>query len=259
MVATLPSTIALVTSLTRALAQSSTSSSIEPTQLCPTSLLPQETLNTCLEWETTKTTQYNCTHDDYLATFTPGQYEGAVANYLSFNTAQSTGHFVERAKLFEDCTGGKIIFSEAQDIAEDPINDIGSASAVGTELYDAYLMIYSFTSEASSLGLLETLNDRISQSNTLLKYEDMFPKVRSMGEYRKDGKTNIDLLMADGDFFVPIIRIDLLERDGLPLPHTWEDLVELGKFIFVGLRCYLLDCLGCLNNCSCGLKIGLCI
>ncbi|MGK3739783.1 MAG: hypothetical protein ACI8RD_004614 [Bacillariaceae sp.] len=43
-------------------------------------------------------------------------------------------------------------------------------------------------------------------------------------------KKNIDLLMADGDFFVPIIRIDLLERDNKPLPHTWEDLVELAKF-----------------------------
>lgn len=51
-----------------------------------------------------------------------------------------------------------------------------------------------------------------------------------MGEYRKDGKTNIDLLMADGDFFLPVVRIDLLERDGRPIPHTWEDLVELANF-----------------------------
>ena len=182
------------------------------------------------EWETSKTTQYNCTNDEYLQSFTPGQYEGITANYLSFNTDQSTGHFRSRAELFTKCTGGIINFAEANDIAEDPIKDIGSASATGAELYDAYLMIYSFTSEASSLGLLETLNDRISTSNTLLKYEDMFPKVRSMGEYRKDGKTNIDLLMADGDFFVPIIRIDLLERDDKPLPHTWEDVVELAKY-----------------------------
>ena len=185
-------------------------SSVEQTQLCPTSLLPSETLATCQEWETSKITQYNCTNDEYLQSFTPGQYEGITANYLSFNTDQSTGHFRARAELFTKCTGGIINFAEANDIAEDPIKDIGSASATGAELYDAYLMIYSFTSEASSLGLLETLNDRISTSNTLLKYEDMFPKVRSMGEYRKDGKTNIDLLMADGDFFVPIIRIDLL-------------------------------------------------
>ena len=50
-------------------------------------------------------------------------------------------------------------------------------------------MIYSFISEASSLGLLEILNDRIRPSNSLLKYEDVFLKIQNMGEYRKDGKT----------------------------------------------------------------------
>jgi len=173
---------------------------------------------------------YDCEGDEYLRSLAPGKHEGVVANYLSFNTAQSTGHFVDRARLFERCTGGVINFAEANDVAEDPIKDIGTKSSTGSELYDAYIMMYSFTSEASSLGLLETLNDRIRDSNRLLKYEDIFPKVRSMGEYRKDGKTNIDLLMADGDFFVPVVRIDLLERDNKPIPHTWDDVVELARY-----------------------------
>jgi hypothetical protein len=166
-----------------------TTTSPTATQICPISILENSTISACQEWQTASQSNYDCTNDDYLATFTPGQYEGVIANYLSFNTAQSTGHFVDRAKLFEKCTGGTINFAEATDIAEDPIKDIGSASSIGVELYDAYLMIYSFTSEASSLGLLETLNDRIRSSNSLLKYEDIFPKVRNMGEYRKDGKT----------------------------------------------------------------------
>ena len=207
-------------------------------QLCPAAILSEDVIAECKEWETIQSdetptdpaTKYNCTNDEYLKTFTPGKYAGVEANYLSFNTKQSTPHFLTRAELLKNCTGGKINFAEANDIAEDPIKDIGSSMSVGSELHDAYLMIYSFTSEASSLGLLETLNDRIRANNNLLNYEDMYPKVRSMGEYRKDGKTNIDLLMADGDFFVPVVRIDLLERDRKPLPHTWEDLVELAKF-----------------------------
>ena len=197
--------------------------------LCPASILSDDVIAECKALEDETSAKYNCTNDDFLKTFTPGKYSGVVANYLSFNTGQSTPHFITRAELLEKCTGGKINFAEANDIAEDPIKDIGSSMSTGAELHDAYLMIYSFTSEASSLGLLETLNDRIRASNTLLKYEDMYPKVRSMGEYRKEGKTNIDLLMADGDFFVPVVRIDLLERDGKPLPHTWEDLVDLAK------------------------------
>ena len=161
-------------SLSRLLAEGAASE----TQVCPTHLLTDPVLAQCQEWQAAESTKYDCSNDEYLASFTPGQYAGVTANYLSFNTAQSTGHFVDRAKLFEACTGGTINFAEATDIAEDPIKDIGSAGANGSEVYDAYLMIYSFTSEASSLGLLETLNDRIRASNNLLMYEDMFAKVR---------------------------------------------------------------------------------
>jgi len=202
----------------------------DSTTTCPTSLLDESTVDACLTWQKSESSKYNCTADSYLSSLTPGKYAGLTANYLSFNTEQAFPHFPERAEMLTRCTGGTIIFSEASDIAVDPITDIGSADAVGAEIYDAYVMIYSFTREASSLGLLETLNERIRENTVNLQYEDMFPKVRNMGEYRKDGKTNIDLLMADGDFFTPVIRIDLLERDGLPMPHTWDDLVEIARF-----------------------------
>ena len=66
------------------------------------------------------------------------------------------------------------------------------------------------------VGLLETLNERL----------DMFEKVHAMGEFCKDGRTNIDLLMMDGDFVVPVIHLDFLEKNDLPLLEIWEDLVE---------------------------------
>lgn len=34
----------------------------------------------------------------------------------------------------------------------------------------------------------------------------------------------------DGDFFVPVVRIDLLEKENLPLPHTWDDLITLAQY-----------------------------
>ena len=36
--------------------------------------------------------------------------------------------------------------------------------------------------------------------------------------------------MMDGDFFVPIIRLDLLEHHNLSLPNTWEELAEIATF-----------------------------
>lgn len=164
------------------------------TATCPTSLLTNETLQNCVDWQISQSEKYNCSSDSYLSSLTPGKYAGITANYLSFNTGQATPHFKERAQMLTRCTGGEILFTEATDIAVDPINDIGSASAIGAELYDAYLMIYSFTSEASSLGLFETLNDRIREKTVQLEYEDMFPRVRNMGEYRKEA-ANIQLLI----------------------------------------------------------------
>ena len=58
----------------------------------------------------------------------------------------------------------------------------------------------------------------------------MLPKVKLMGEYRKDGVTHLDMLMYDGDVFVPIIRLDLLEKFDFALPNTWEEVVELASF-----------------------------
>lgn len=82
----------------------------------------------------------------------------------------------------------------------------------------------------SALGLAEHLNERIRRDNDRLKWEDVLPKVKTMGTYRKNGVTNIDFLMYDGDFFVPVIRLDLLEKFNKPLPNTWDEVVDLAKF-----------------------------
>lgn len=33
-----------------------------------------------------------------------------------------------------------------------------------------------------------------------------------------------------GDFFVSVVRMDLLEEHGLPIPNTWDELVEYAQF-----------------------------
>jgi hypothetical protein len=165
-----------------------------------------------------------------LSHFQPGKYEGVSANYLSFATNVSSHMFPIRAQEFGACTGGRILFSDAANIFEDPITDLGSKASGGVELFDGYLMSYSHFPEASYLGLLEHLNQRIRKSEEQLQYQDILPKVRSMGEFRKDGVSNIDFLMYDGDFFAPIVRLDLLEKHSLPLPNTWDELVEIAAF-----------------------------
>ena len=107
----------------------------------------------------------------------------------------------------------------------------GTAAKKGSEVYDGYFMSYSHFPEVSALGLIEPLNERIRQDNSRLKWEDVLPQVKQMGEYRHlDGTTNIEFLMYDGDFFVPVIRLDLLEKHDIPLPNTWDEVVEIAYF-----------------------------
>lgn len=174
---------------------------------------------------------YNCSLPG-LTDFAPGgQYEGVQANYLSYVTEGSSPNMIVRAEEFEACTGGRIVFSEAANVFSDPVEDLGTATRKGSEVYDGYFMSYSHFPEVSALELIEPLNERIRQDNSRLKWEDVLPQVKQMGEYRhSDGTTNIEFLMYDGDFFVPVVRLDLLEKHDIPLPNTWEELVEIAYF-----------------------------
>ena len=91
-------------------------------------------------------------------------------------------------------------------------------------------MSYSHLPEASAKGLEEILNDRICDVNVRMQWEDGMPKVKTMGEYRKNGQTNINFLVYDSDFFVPIVRLDLLEKYNKPLPNAWAEVVALAVF-----------------------------
>jgi len=194
-------------------------------QMCSIEL--EKTCSACCD--ISDLSSYNCSLPG-LEGLEPGGYEGVKVNYLSFATEISSPNFPLRASEFEACTGGTIAFSEAQNVWEDPVLDLGTKTSRGSEVYDGYFMSYSHFPEVSALGLAEHLNERIREDNDRLKWEDVLPKVKLQGEYRKDGVTNIDFLMYDGDFFVPLIRLDLLEKHDLSLPNTWTEVVEYAKF-----------------------------
>ena len=65
---------------------------------------------------------YNCSLPG-LESFTPGQYNGIQVNYLSFVTQTSSPNVPVRAREFEACTGASIVFSEAENIWEDPVRE----------------------------------------------------------------------------------------------------------------------------------------
>jgi len=77
--------------------------------------------------------QYNCSLPG-LESFTPGQYEGHSANFLSFATSHGVPNLPVRAREFEACTGGRIHFSDAHNVWEDPVQDLGTKTSRGASI-----------------------------------------------------------------------------------------------------------------------------
>eukprot|EP00439_Symbiodinium_sp_Y106_P058109 s2908_g8.t1 len=176
-------------------------------------------------------TNYNCSlpGQEFLIA---GQYTHLTANYLSYATETSSPHFRVRAREFQECTGGRIIFSEALNVWEDPIRDLGTKDSPGLGIYHAYMMSYSHYPEASYLGLVEPLHPRLARFKRWDATGDLWltPSfAAAVYACRRNGTDQLDFLLYDGDFFVPIIRLDLLERDNLPLPNTWDEVLALAE------------------------------
>lgn len=101
-------------------------SSNSTTATCTVGLLSE-----CQAWyDGTIKQNYNCSLPG-LTELTPGMYEGVNANFLGFATEISSPNFPHRAKEFEACTGGRVVFADAQNIWEDPVHDLGTKRSRG--------------------------------------------------------------------------------------------------------------------------------
>lgn len=134
---------------------------------------------------------------------------------------------IHRAAEFESCTGGKIVIKDSDDLFGAPLLDMGTRASAGQNVFDGYITSLTAFPEWSALGLVEPLNERIRDSAELIRWLDVLPQVRAMGSFRDGTNTWIDFLMFDGDFFVPTVRLDILERHNLSLPNTWDEAVAL--------------------------------
>lgn len=87
-------------------------------------------LQKCESWYESVSRSYNCSLPG-LAELPPGLYEGQEANFLSFVTEIAAPNLPIQANEFEACTGGKVLFSDAENLWEDPVQDIGTKTSRG--------------------------------------------------------------------------------------------------------------------------------
>jgi multiple sugar transport system substrate-binding protein len=154
-----------------------------------------------------------------------GEFDGVTVNILTRPGPVIAGKLAERGKEFEKATGAKIVVSEVP-FAE-IFQKIQTDWTTGTNSIDVGVFAAGWGVELASAGLLEDLSPYVAK-DTKLNPDDIAPYFREFGQ-KIGGKTM--LLMVDGDFQMVYYRKDILDKNGLTAPKTWDDYLAIAKKI----------------------------
>lgn len=157
------------------------------------------------------------------ATSAPRPFEGQTVNVVTFTGPQIAEPLQRRGPDFEKLTGAKInvITVPFADLYQKILTD----AATGTNSYDAYVFSPSWFADYVTPGYLEDLTDRVAK-DTALQYDDIAP---FFADYNMKYQDKVYALPLDGDFMMIYYRTDLLEKDGLQPPATWNDWITIAQ------------------------------
>ena len=153
----------------------------------------------------------------------PQMYAGQTVNVVTFTGPQIAEPLQRRGPDFEKLTGAKInvITVPFADLYQKILTD----AATGTNSYDAYVFSPSWFADYVTPGYLEDLTDRI-KNDKALQFDDIAP---FFADYNMKYQGKLYALPLDGDFQMIYYRTDLLEKDGLKPPATWDDWLAIAK------------------------------
>ena len=157
------------------------------------------------------------------ASASTGQFDGVTVNLLTFNGPQVAEPLQRRAPAFEAATGARINvvavgFQEIYDIA---LLD----ASTKTNSFDAYVFDPQWMGDFVSPGYLEDLTSKV-QSDATLQWNDIGPFFR---DFNATYNGKVYTIPLDGDFHMVYYRTDLLQKDGLQPPKTWDDYITIAQ------------------------------
>lgn len=150
-------------------------------------------------------------------------FDGVTVNVLTFTGPQIAEPLQRRAPDWGNLTGGKI------NVVTVPFSDlyqkILTDAATGTNSFQAFVFDPQWMGDFVAPGYLEDLSDRVN-SNAGLMWDDIGPFFRDFSATYQ-GKTYT--VPVDGDFHMVYYRTDLLQKDGLQPPKTWDEYIAIAK------------------------------
>ena len=165
----------------------------------------------------------SCTSGSSNNTPSSTNFSGTTIRVVTFTGPQIAEPLQRRAPDFEKLTGAKVqvITVPFADLYQKLLTDF----ATKTNSYDATVFDPQWMGDYVPPGYLEDLTDRV-QKDSSLQWNDIAPFFR---DFSATFKGKVYTVPLDGDFQMVYYRKDLLQKDGLQPPATWDDYISIAK------------------------------
>ena len=165
----------------------------------------------------------SCTSGSSNNTSSSTNFSGTTIRVVTFTGPQIAEPLQRRAPDFEKVTGAKVqvITVPFADLYQKLLTDF----ATKTNSYDATVFDPQWMGDYVPPGYLEDLTDRV-QKDSSLQWNDIAPFFR---DFSATFKGKVYTVPLDGDFQMVYYRKDLLQKDGLQPPATWDDYISIAK------------------------------
>ena len=150
-------------------------------------------------------------------------FDGVTVNVVTFTGPQIAEPLQRRAPAFNKLTGAKvnIITVPFSDLYEKILTD----AATGTNSYDAYVFDPQWLGDFVPAGYLEDLTSRV-KADKKIQWNDIGPFFRNFSATFQGHTYTVPM---DGDFQMVYYRKDILARDHVKPPATWDDYLAIAK------------------------------
>jgi len=159
-----------------------------------------------------------------VAAASPGtKFKGVNVNILTFNGPQVAEPLQRRAPDWEQLTGGhvNVVAVGFQTIYDKALLD----ASTGTNSFDAYVFDPQWMGDFTGPGYLLDLTDRV-KNDPQLDWNDISAFHR---DFNATYNGKVYTIPLDGDFHMVYYRTDLLAKDGLKPPATWDDYLAIAQ------------------------------
>ena len=158
-----------------------------------------------------------------LSTAAFAQFEGVEINVLTFTGPQIAEPLQRRAPDFEAQTGAEVnvVTVPFSDLYQRMLTDM----ATGTNSFDGFVFAPQWMVDFIVPGYIEDLSARV-ESDEALQWNGVAPFFR---DFSSTYEGSIYTVPLDGDFQMVYYRSDLLDREGLEPPRTWDDYLTIAE------------------------------